>query len=281
MFSGGSIDLRKEDEQSRALLFKQKRTSWKGAPESAIFYECYLQQDEDGTTMLLDTFVRTEFLKAPVLIVNGAASKKINADNSKSMLKNINTVYKCVVLYSSEFWGMAIVNIFSAEQVTMRVGYLVGFSPESSYSTFFDDFKVINIINPLTYALLFLLWTDIDYNDMFVFFVGNERSLLRLNEWPPTSFEQIDALVIWEKINETKLQGYEKILNNPKEAESQAIEKEKQYRGSWLDELPEPEWDLDYIVERYRPENIMKERESWKAEYESIYSELAKKPILR
>ena len=92
VFASGSADM-----QSRALLYRQQRTTWTGAPDSAIFYDVYLIKNR-GDVILLDVFMKPDFLESPLLIINKGNSMQIFAHNESAMLRMDGTIYKCVVL---------------------------------------------------------------------------------------------------------------------------------------------------------------------------------------
>jgi hypothetical protein len=134
-FAAGRIETHS---QSQALLFKQKRVDWKGAPESSVFYECCLFRLGDGVG-LVDYFLKTGFLKDTVLFIrfDESGMAEIEVDNYRQYLmdsvvddfeKTFENLkfYKCVVLYAGSFMGTAQVNIFSAELIKARVGLVSG-----------------------------------------------------------------------------------------------------------------------------------------------------------
>jgi len=157
------------DDQSQALLYKQKRTTWEGAPESAIFYECYLVKYDDNV-LLLDTY-----LTSSMLIINTENSMKIIVHNQKSMLTKDKTIYKCVVLESGGLMGIAIVNVFTADIINIKIGY-------TSWSFYYDfDFSEdrFDRLKERT-------------SELIVFF-PNDNYITIINQWPnPTEFKQTD-----------------------------------------------------------------------------------------
>jgi hypothetical protein len=88
-FAAGRIETHS---QSQALLFKQKRVDWKGAPESSVFYECCLFRVGDDVG-LVDYFLKTGFLKDTVLFIrfDESGMAEIKVDNYLNSLKIIST----------------------------------------------------------------------------------------------------------------------------------------------------------------------------------------------
>ncbi|MDR3284106.1 MAG: hypothetical protein LBS97_02880 [Treponema sp.] len=203
LFASGS-----KEEQSQALLYRQKRTTWTGASDSTVFYECYLVKHGDDV-ILLDTLVRTAFLKAPILIVNSETSMKIDVHNEDAMLKRPGTLYKCVVLESGGLMGRAIVNAFSAEPVTMKIGYVRPDYFSLYYYTGYD-------------------WSS-GYNENILVFFANEKKVLKIDQWPnPTVFNEQD---VYQLIDD----GYRKFLSehpNLTAAQKQEVETEYKERRS-------------------------------------------------
>jgi len=171
------------DEQSQALLFKQKRVKWDNAPESAVFYECYLINEKnsngDNVTILLDTY-----LKDNILLINLDSSKKIEVTNIKEMLKQDKIIYNCIVLYSNAMFGMAVVNIFEAEPINQQVGYIIN---GKLLDNIFD--------NEFDFLYLSVLRYYLGENNVLVYFPQFKRTILQLDQWPkPTKFNVLDGL---------------------------------------------------------------------------------------
>ncbi|AEF84087.1 hypothetical protein TREPR_2037 [Treponema primitia ZAS-2] len=162
------------DSQSQALLFKQKRTEWEGAPDSAVFYECYLVRYNNDSTTLLDFYLKTGQSKDSILFVSNDTSMKIRAQNAEIMLKEPYIIYKCIVFYSVAMLGEAVVNIFKADPVNIRIGILYG---DKAY------------------------------------FSDNQRTCIVLDQWPnPTLFTILDMIEYWEKEYNEIISNYDKGL---------------------------------------------------------------------
>ncbi|MFP3041626.1 hypothetical protein LQZ19_07350 [Treponema primitia] len=143
IFASGSSD------QSEALLYRQKRTTWNGAPESAVFYECYLAIKNYNLT-LLDAFLETDAFNEPILFVNETSSMIIKAHNDTTYITESDKIFKCIVLYSNSMMGRAFVNIFSAEPVTFKIGsvepYTIKPVTDMSWGAHFNDYLRTYII---------------------------------------------------------------------------------------------------------------------------------------
>jgi hypothetical protein len=155
---------------SQELLLKQKEVSQIGAPESSIFYECYLMANSHGI-VLGDGFLKTGFLKDAVFFLpfNRIRGALIEVDNYSEYFKEgeyYNKLYKCVVLYRDSFNGKARVYIVSAELINAYIGIVVG--------------------------------TRVFFND-------NSRTQIEINKWPePTKFKLIDLQAELAKVDPPK-----------------------------------------------------------------------------
>lgn len=184
-FSSGS-----QDQQSQALLYKQKRVTWQGAPDTAIFYECYLTRNDDKT-LLLDASFISNFPDGPILIVAGQPMEII-VHNDKAVLKQTDIIYKSVVLESGGMMGIAIVNVFTAEPVLdVDTGTLVSGS----------------------YLQMFGSWSDMSEDDLFVF--NRQRAaLIKIDKWPnPTEYMRIEHLTLNDENGDQKLVDIEYLMN--------------------------------------------------------------------
>jgi hypothetical protein len=198
------------DQQSQALLYQQKRTTWKDAPESAAFYECYLVKRGYNDVILLDIYLQTEFLENPMLIVNHTSSMGILVYNESAMLKLENTIYKCVVLASANFMGMAIVNVFSAEPINIKIGYVMDRDSWRWYE----------------YSLLF-------YDDRYIVVSHNDEKITILDQWPnPAEFKEISVYKLLEE-------GYNKCLQENKNLTAAERSKLKEEYENQRNKIPE------------------------------------------
>lgn len=230
------------DQKSEALLFKQKRTKWNDAPDSAIFYECYMlnikESDGNDKTILLDSFKKDGFmfLKDGIMLINPSTSMSIAAHNAPEMLKQEKVVYKCVVLYSTAVLGTAVVNIFKAEPVKQQIGYIIGYE----LSDFLDDNDMNCVETVIGYQ---------DENVIYAYFPQSKRSFLQLDQWPePTKFNLIDGLTMMKS-------KYDKDI-------------------LYLDDLVKKR-------DGYSSQEIAEEKAELKKNYDAVYSILSKYSLLK
>jgi len=202
LFPSGSAD-----SQSQALLFKQKRTTWPSAPDSAVFYECFLVNIKgeygDAETILLDSFV-----KDGIIIVNLSSSMKIDVTNVKEMIKKDNVIYKCTVLYSNSFFGTAVVNIFKSDLVKENIGYIIG-----SYLIYLLE------ENDLIYIETVFSYYYSEYNEepkqIYVYLPQSKRSFLQLDQWPnPKEIKIIDGLILMKENYDKYILELNNLINN-------------------------------------------------------------------
>jgi len=187
-YASGSADM-----QSRALLYRQQRSTWPNAPESAIFYECYLFMNKEKT-LLLDVYLKNNNPET-LLIIDPAGAMEIVAYNASAMLRRPHTIYKCVVLESGQLMGMAIVNIFSAEPMSNNYGIL--------YPNFIED----------NFNFSFLLWGyypdeyEYDYGSYsynedkkIIVIIPNSSKAYIVNQWPnPSAFFETDLFTLFDE----------------------------------------------------------------------------------
>lgn len=172
-----------DSDQSYSLLVKQKcLKNYKDSPETATFYECYIMRTDDiendkCTLALLDIFEKKgNFLQniivKPSIFINPATSKEMGCTSGASFLKEKNTVYKCVVLFSVQIYGYAVVNLFEAKPVTDRI--LIVWPTQENES-----------------LLSFNNWNDKSSNELLVCYEKNRGKVLVIDHWPdPTTFKE-------------------------------------------------------------------------------------------
>jgi len=207
----GAFASGRADQQSQALLYRQKRTTWTGAPESAVFYECYLVKYDDKV-ILLDGY-----LTSSMLIINTDNSMEILVHNQNTMLTKEKAIYKCVLLESGGLMGMAIVNVFTADVVNIKIGY----TDNWSYCYCFDFSED--------------RWEKDKWREETnkIVFSPNENKITIINKWPnPTEFKQMDIYNLLED-------NYNKYLqknNNLTPAEREQLKEDYENRRNY--EIP-------------------------------------------
>jgi len=223
LFASGAAD-----EQSQALLFKQKRVRWDNAPESTYFYEVYLYKENDVIS-LLDIYSENN-----IKIVNLYTSMKIEVTNANDILRQNNTIYKCVVLYSNVFLGMAVVNIFEAVPlVNQSIGF-IGYNKNIN-----NIYKIEEDLDHDVFFYIYLLESGYDdyghNNDTLYAYFPNINAFMKIGNWPPNeSIVNIEIIsmndtiknitLFIEKLNENERNNYVQneleaniIQNNPLE----------------------------------------------------------------
>jgi len=229
----------RSDEQSQALLYRQKRTTWEGAPEGSAFYECYLVNygDKGGPNgqaeVLLDAFMRAGFLQSPVLIVNPATSMTLEASNGDQYLKKQYTPYKCIVLYTASIVGCAIVTIFKADPLNIKIGYVF------SNSGYDFPFKFVPPYEDMDYDAY---QNNDDDSNLFVVF-PNETKLLQINQWPnPTEFNEVDGYRLLEESYNTFISENTGISDSDKQKLKTQYEAQRRSIQERLNSISEDVW---------------------------------------
>lgn len=229
---GISVFTEKNTDQSAQLLLRQKRLkNYNNSPESAAFYECYVIRQEDVTddkcsVLLLDVAERkTSMFQKKQLFTNLADSKKMMIMSGASQLTDRHKIYKCVVLYTHQLLGTAIVNLFETFPITERTFFVREISQKSSFG--FESRSIIGSLGSI-------LKTPDDIT--YACYEQDSDKIILIDRWPnPSNFreEKIQGLIEIEKESYEKtfngsnilqfddynkaIKGYEDALVNPKE----------------------------------------------------------------
>jgi hypothetical protein len=212
-------------ENSQALLYRQKRTTWNSAPNNSVFYECYIVNVKytygNNKIYLLDNYLNNEIssFENGLLLINIYTSKEIDVSNRYEIVLQENIIYKCIVLYQGSILGKASVNIFNFEPANQNIGYV---SEGFSFGSFdVNDKNLLEYLSsdeygiPMENGLVLtggLVVEDregnifdnpireyLNRNSLYVYLPQSKRNILQLNQWPnPKIVNIIDALVVLE-----------------------------------------------------------------------------------
>jgi hypothetical protein len=215
------------DTQSRTLLYKQKRTVWEGAPDSAVFYEVFLANGRNAV-FLLD--VAEVPFESSLVIINPEGSMEIDVQNASSILRRNDLIYKCVVLYTGQLMGMAIVNIFSAEPIEIRE---FGFIEDQNYFNFianyFDEIDLEKeFISPEQRRGV--------ENKIWVMF-PNDTKIILIDQWPnPTEFIETNLYSLLDESYSLFLQEHQNISSLEVERARRAFYNYRNWIQNWLEQ---------------------------------------------
>jgi len=254
------------EHQSQALLFNQKRVSWPSAPDSAVFYECYIMKfiyRNEVKLVLLDQKIINESNSGvnEIILINNVMEIVINS--GAEMLRQENIIYKCIVLYSNSMFGMAMVNLFQAEPITMQIGHNIG------------SYHLYNIIGESDHAIIEMyaktLSDDLN-NNLYFYFPQNKRSIIKLDYW-----QNYNNVSVLDGIN---------LLNTFFNMEIAGIE---EYSENIFRSFTEPEFYMPwfYIDEEYfnRNMNLLQIKDAARKQARDIfnthYSTLSEYELLR
>jgi hypothetical protein len=226
-YASGSADM-----QSRALLYRQQRTTWPNAPESAIFYECYLLVDREKT-LLLDVFLKDNS-QEKLLIIDTNGVMEIIAHNASSMLRRPKTIYKCVVLESGQLMGMAIVNIFSAEPMSNNYGILYpnfigyNFNFSSIFWYYSDEYDYSSYPN--------------NEDERIIVIIPNSSKTYIINQWPnPSDFFETDLFALLDESYNNFLRENTELSDHQKQLLEEIYNKNRSQIQELID-YPELSW---------------------------------------